>query len=377
VTLIAPLLLTLLGQADSPAELSPMQVTAGRQESSVFDVSRAVSVVDREQLEIATPLIPADLLRGLPGVYLQQTTPGQGIPIIRGLKGSENLHLVDGFRLNNAFFRNAPNQYLALVPATNLERVEVVRGPASALYGSDAMGGAVQLITRQPEFGTPIRYESRLQMSSADHAITASGAVEGGDEDSAWRLHAALQDVGDRKTARGTVSPSAYQARSLATSYRQQANEHLEWRVDLQAVRQPSTPRVDELLPGFGQDEADSAEFQFEPNQRTFVHGILQGDDLPIADHWQVHLGYQQIRDDRRSRNTGSNQRRLENNSSDLWGLTAQFDRLVRGWSLVYGFEHYRDKVESDRRGVDILDATTQDLIARFPDGSTQRSSAV
>ena len=68
------------------------------------------------------------------GVYLQQTTPGQGAAIIRGLKGSSILHLVDGIRVNNAIFRSAPTQYFALVPTSAVERIEVLRGTPASLY---------------------------------------------------------------------------------------------------------------------------------------------------------------------------------------------------------------------------------------------------
>ncbi len=140
------------GQEEEPVVLEEIQVTAGREEESTFEVSTGVTVVGPKEVERRAPEVLPDLLRGEEGVYVQQTTPGQGSPIIRGLVGSSVLHLVDGMRLNNAFFRNAPNQYLALVDAYNVERIEVVRGPASTLYGSDAMGGVVQVITPIPRF---------------------------------------------------------------------------------------------------------------------------------------------------------------------------------------------------------------------------------
>ena len=126
-------------------------VTATRTEESVLDVAEAVSVVGAEDINRKSPELLAEMLRGVPGAFFQQTTPGQGIPIIRGLKGSQVLHLVDGMRLNNAFFRNAPNQYLGLVDAYATNRTEVIRGAAASLYGADAMGGVVQVLTGEPQ----------------------------------------------------------------------------------------------------------------------------------------------------------------------------------------------------------------------------------
>ena len=92
-----------------------VMVTASKKQQSVENLSTAVSVVTKAEILDKNITLMADLLREEAGVYIQQTTPGQGIPIIRGLKGSENVHLIDGMRLNTAFFRNSPNQYLALV----------------------------------------------------------------------------------------------------------------------------------------------------------------------------------------------------------------------------------------------------------------------
>ena len=102
---------------DSDRTMETVVVTATRKEESVLDVAEAVSVVDAGDVSRLAPEMLAEMMRGIPGAFFQQTTPGQGIPIIRGLKGSQVLHLVDGMRLNNAFFRNAPNQYLVLVDA--------------------------------------------------------------------------------------------------------------------------------------------------------------------------------------------------------------------------------------------------------------------
>ncbi len=138
-------------EAEPAAALSPIQVTAGKQEQRTTEAIVAVSTVDADSWDMERPAVLPELLDNLPGVFVQQTTPGQGVAIVRGLKGSEVLHLVDGMRLNFGFFRNAPNQYLALVDPYALNRVEVVRGPSSSLYGSDAMGGVINMISQQPE----------------------------------------------------------------------------------------------------------------------------------------------------------------------------------------------------------------------------------
>ena len=154
------------GQGDTIEEI---QVTATRRPVALNEVSAAVTVITTK--EIARTKLVTDSLAAKPGVFLQQTTPGQGAAIIRGLKGSEVLHLVDGMRLNNAIFRNAPTQYLALVSPGTLDRLEVVRGAPASLYGSDAVGGVIQALSRMPSFDADgYRGEAYLAFDTADLA---------------------------------------------------------------------------------------------------------------------------------------------------------------------------------------------------------------
>ncbi len=375
-------LMQLPGQAvDEAAALGTLQVTAGRQAETTFDAMGFVTVVDRDAIETSTPQVVSDLLQGQPGVHVQQTTPGQGIPIVRGLKGSEVLHLVDGMRLNNAFFRNAPNQYLALFDPNWLEQIEVVRGPASTLYGADAMGGVVHFVTREARYasnGFSTQSDLALRLSSADESGWLSGSFEAASDRQAVLLQAGYQDVGERRTAAdGRIDNSEYEARSFRSRWQMLINDESDLMVDIQYLRQPSTPRVDQLIPGFGQEQADATEFFFEPNQRVFAHARYHQTNLPFADDAEWHLSWQEITDDRRSLDTGATNRRLEQNQSSLWQVSAQFANFWTYSDLVYGFDASRDTIDSSRIEQNVLDGSTQIVSARFPDGSTQEHQAL
>ncbi|MDP3857210.1 MAG: TonB-dependent receptor [Stagnimonas sp.] len=124
--------------------------TATRSQQTVANLPIAVTVVTAEELDEDTASSTPDLLERALGVYIQKSNPGGGSPILRGLTGKQVLLLVDGLRLNNSFYRAGPHQYLNTVDPASLERIEIIRGPASVLYGSDALGGVVNLITRAP-----------------------------------------------------------------------------------------------------------------------------------------------------------------------------------------------------------------------------------
>lgn len=127
--------------------LEPLVVTATRQLRQAFELAAPVAAIDSLTIRRLQPNTAADLLRDLPGLDVNGVGPNQARPIIRGQRGQRILLLEDGLRLNNSRRQQDFGELPALVDVNGLARVEVVRGPASVLYGSDAIGGVVNLIT--------------------------------------------------------------------------------------------------------------------------------------------------------------------------------------------------------------------------------------
>jgi hemoglobin/transferrin/lactoferrin receptor protein len=165
----------------APQPLDAIVVTASRSDSTVFDspfsthsVSRS-DFIDRRQVRDL-----AEALRETPGVLLQRTAYGQASPFIRGFTGFRTLTLIDGIRLNNAVFREGPNQYFSTIDPFTVDRVEIVKGPSSVLYGSDAIGGTVNLLTRNPSVpqeNAPLLLQpgAFYRFASAENSHTARG----------------------------------------------------------------------------------------------------------------------------------------------------------------------------------------------------------
>ena len=128
-------------------------VTVTTEPGRVADVERAPPVVtvrdadDFRQRPLATV---GNALEGGAGIAVQQSTYGQVSPFLRGLTGYQVLNLIDGVRFNNSTFRSGPNQYLAFVDPAQTQQIEAMLGPASSQFGSDALGGTIQVITPSP-----------------------------------------------------------------------------------------------------------------------------------------------------------------------------------------------------------------------------------
>lgn len=361
------------------AELDAVVVTADHFDRDGRRLPTATTVVRAP--EPGTVQVALEALRGRPGTFFQQTTPGQGNVLVRGLKGSEVLHLVDGFRLNAAFFRNAPNQYMGLVDPLNLEQVEVLRGPLSTVHGSDAMGGVVQLVTPSPHFhdeGAGATWLASAHYDSADAGLHARAAVDVGGETWALRAGSSRQDVGLRRAGGGDTLPDTgytSHGKDLRAAWRagEAGTVELLW----QDFTQPSTRRFDALNPGFGQAAAESEEFAFEPQSRRF--GLLRyRGDAPawLADEMVLQAGRQTLVDGQRSRDLGSDLREFQRNTSRLDGVSLQLRRQAgESLELRYGLESYRDRIEARASEVDLGTGLSAPARGRFVDGSGMENS--
>jgi len=136
--------------ADASSDLDGVVVTASRTEQTQNQVLAASTVIDRAEIERLQPRSLADLLRATPGISIANNGgPGKSTSVfLRGTESDHVLVLVDGVKIGSATSGTAAFQD---IPVDQIERIEIVRGPYSSLYGSDALGGVIQIFTRHPQ----------------------------------------------------------------------------------------------------------------------------------------------------------------------------------------------------------------------------------
>ena len=192
---------------------STVQVTATRGvQEDRSRLPQGTSVTNRSQIDARPYQLLPQVLREEPGILLQQTTSAQASPTIRGFTGSSNVYLIDGVRFNISSWRGGPSQYLAWVDAASVDRLEVVRGPGSVQYGSDALGGTINVLTSRPAFssgGTHVSGDVSTSFGSAEMsgAGDANLVVQG--SAAAFRFGGSGRTVDDLRAGGGLDSHAA------------------------------------------------------------------------------------------------------------------------------------------------------------------------
>ena len=186
--------------------LRPVTITATRMATDVRNVAAPVLVIDSLRIRSQLANGVADLLRSEAGVDVVGTGVNQVRPTIRGQRGQRILLLEDGMRLNNSRRQQDFGEIPSLVDADQLARVEVVRGPASVLYGTDAIGGVVNLITRAPNLGSPENVSGRIgyQYGGAGALSKTTGSLAGNTGSLAFVLTGSARVAGDYDAPAGS-----------------------------------------------------------------------------------------------------------------------------------------------------------------------------
>jgi hemoglobin/transferrin/lactoferrin receptor protein len=206
---VAPLILILqIRKFASEVVVTP---TRGVQEST-FDLPEAVSVTSARDIDSRPYTLLLQVLREEPGILLQQTTTAQTSPVIRGFTGQSNVYLLDGVRLNTGSWRTGPSQYSAWVDAAAINSIEVMRGNGSVQYGSDALGGTVQLLSAPLSLGlsdSKVHGVAEMSGASADMSHGGRAGLALHARSVAVRIGGSLRRVDDLRTGRGRDSHSS------------------------------------------------------------------------------------------------------------------------------------------------------------------------
>ncbi len=399
---------------EAVVEVPEVTVTAARAAKEPFETPNAITILNLKQLERSNAEHASNLLRDSVGVLAQETTVGQGSPMLRSLTGYQSSVHIDWVRLNNSTFRSGPNQYTATIAPEMLERAEVLLGSSSTLYGSGAMGGVVSFFTKNVLIDASqetLALHPRLLVRYATATQEKLGRLEvsGNQGPFGFIVGGGVRDYGDVTPGRGydlhyknrkyeivddmpsgvkryayeevqaipkdnipdrwlieTEGPLGWRAFNADAKLGYQLSNTSNITVAYQMWRQPKTPRYDKIAP------QEFAEFFFEPQNRDLVYANYIVD--PVAaniDTFRVTASYHRQEEGRNEVVRGATARRQRYDTVNTIGLSAQTVSLMLPQQrLVGGAEFYFDTLQSQTVKTDGGTEDVDNEKGRFIDGS-------
>ncbi len=331
-------------EREDALKLPQTLITGNRQVEARSDSSSANSVFTREDIDRLQPTSLTDLLGRVPGVQVARSGGRGGLPgiYIRGTKSAQSLVLVDGQRMANATSADSNLQYLTI---DQIERVEVLRGSRSVIYGSDAIGGVIQIFTRRGADSAP---QLRLHSATGSYGSWQNSlGISGGDELTRYNLSGSLEETaGINRTHESFPSDNdhdAYRNKSLSLNLSHYLSEELE--VGLTAMK------------NLGKTELDNSFGRWDPTTMTVSGQQLYSDfdissvgsfiDAQLSERWnsRLELGHSENREKTRDKL-----------STEIYSFNTYRDSL--NWqnnlalddrnSLILGADAYEDRVRSN-----------------------------
>ncbi|MDH5758555.1 MAG: TonB-dependent receptor [Gemmatimonadota bacterium] len=349
--------------------LDGLNVTAVRSLRSTYSTPAPVSVIDVRTLRRVAPANASDLFLRVPGMDAEGVGPAQRRPVIRGMRGQRVLLLEDGLRLNNVRRRVDSGEPTGLVWTSSVERVEVVRGPASVLYGSDALGGVVNLVTRPAPAGVSGAHGFfEAGRRSEGEAYTLSGEIASTTGPLGLRIAGGFRDTGSYRAPAGTfgtltlndgaeVFDSGVRDGSLRVEARYTTGPRSSVFVRHEAYRSTDSGYGWIAPENFGPDEAKTRLVWPDQDFARTTFGVQgSGLDLRFADDLEASAYFQG--NQRRfltevyvpaSTVPGAYTEVISDNFTDLGssGLRIELRKLVhRDVLITYGVDAYRDRSE-------------------------------
>ena len=399
-----------LAETDAVVEVEEVTVTALRAAKEPFHTPTSISVVNVKQLARANADITPNLLRDVVGVIAQQTTVGQGSPMLRSLTGYQTLTQVDWVRLNNSTFRSGPNQYLSTIAPETLSRAEVLRGSSSVLYGSGALGGVISLFSKEVPLNPAseswdihprlfARYTTATQERLARAEVLGTqgrfGFLIGGgarlygdlnagsgydlhyknrkfevvtERPSGVKLFDGLPDTPPERWLIDTEAPLGWRAYDADAKIAYQLTDTSTINVAYQMWRQPQTPRYDKIAP------REFDEFYFEPQNRDLVYANYVMDAVGGGiDTVRLTASYHRQEEGRNEVQHQATTRRQRFDTVNTVGFSAQaVSNALPRQRLVGGGEFYLDTVQSRTVRTDLKTNVEKvdENLGRFINGS-------
>lgn len=403
-------------------QLDEVVLSASKGNERRSRIAEQIEIVSKLEIKKLAPQTSADLLSHLPGIKVQKTQFGGGSPVLRGMEANRVLLVVDGVRMNNAIYRMGHLQNSITVSPNIIDRVEVIFGPSSVVYGSDALGGVIHYYTKTPRvsLNNKMNVELFSRYSSVNNEITTQGNLELRFKKWASFTSVSYSDFGDLKMGKnrnhgfdewGKVNeysnntdtyynpdpvqnsnPSiqkntGFNQTDILQKFAIPFSDNTDFTLNIQYSISSNIPRFDNLTQ-YSDGSLKFAEWYYGPQKRLLVSPQLKiNPSKKWLEYGTITLAYQNIKESRVKRNFSSLDRSYRDENVDVFSLNGDFFVPLKNDNsriFSYGVEATHNNVNSEAIGK-VLDVYNNTVVgftdeftvqSRYPDGGSTYTSA-
>ncbi|MCU0387782.1 MAG: TonB-dependent receptor [Chitinophagaceae bacterium] len=395
---------TLIGESD-------VTISASKWAQKISEVPNHIIKITNKDISTGQPQTAADLLQQSGKVFIQKSQLAGGSPMIRGFATNRVLLVIDGVRMNNAIYRSGNLQNIISIDPLAIRNAEVIFGPGTMVYGSDAIGGVMSFNTLQPVLqadgakGLRVKGNALVRFSTANREQTFHADVSMGSKRFAYLSSVTFSSFDDLKMGRNGgqdnyLRPEYVQRINNRDSivknsdpYRQVFSGYDQWNV-LQKIRFKASDAIDlQYAFSFGQTGTSPrydrlieyrnglprfAEWNYGPmlwRMHTLSAAFSKANGL--FDEARLVAGYQNYEESRMDRARNALLRRTQQENVVQWNLNFDATKKTSKGRLNYGAEYVDNLVNSAGWTDDINTGDRNGTASRYPDGSTWRALGI
>ena len=403
----------ILKMVENIYSIDEVVISASKFEEKRKDVAQKIQVMRASEIQNMNQSSMADVLANAGNIMVQKSQQGGGSPIIRGFETNKVLIVVDGIRMNNAIYRGGHLQNVITLDNAIMDRTEIVYGPGSVVYGSDALGGVMSFTTKNPllssddklrvNAGAYTRYMSASSGYAAHANVSVGGKRFGSLTSFTYSNFGDLRQGANRNPEVGNFGSrpwyvqrvdgkdsvfvnkdtnlqvgSGYSQIDILQKFLFQQNENVKHLLNFQYSTSSTIDRYDRLTQVSG-GMPKFAEWYYGPQKRMLgSYTLLVSKKTKMYDNLRFILGYQQIEESRIDRrlNSVAQSNRIEN--LDIFSANLDLAKKVGKHEMRYGIEGWYNKVNSTAFEKNILTGEESPLDTRYASGgATMQSIAV
>lgn len=389
--------------------LEEVVVSASKWEQNRRDIPHEIQTIAPREIAFINPQTAADMLDHLPDVFVQKSQMGGGSPVLRGFEANKVLIVVDGVRLNNAIYRSGHLQNVIMLDPNIVENAEVIFGPGSVIYGSDALGGVMDFHTRSPRLsiagGAEFWGHAWARHSTANSEKTGHVDINLGFDRVGFLTSVSYSDFGDMRAGniRNPFYPdwgkrfhyaeriggedvivendnpnvqkfTGYSQLNLLQKIRYTPDALTNIEYSLHYSTTSDIPRYDRLAE-YSDGALKYATWKYGP-QTWMMHSLAAALSTPnpLYDNLRIVAAWQTVDEDRIDRRFGRSEERHREEDISVYSLNADAYRMLDDADrhrLFYGAEAVLNDVQSGAWSLDINSGARAPESTRYPDGGS------